>query len=84
MREDVDPETRSCLRCRKSYGDLDFYRKKYRKPTYIGLKDHSRSCWNTWLFANYRLIRFFFVTCWFYYFPVLIMTIGYLYLFFRY
>jgi len=44
----------------------------------VGLKDHKRT-WKNWLlFRLYRLIRFIFVTVWFYYLPVVVMALGYL------
>merc|ERR1719162_2795681 len=51
---------------------------KYDKPTRIGLRDHKRSWKNYILFRLYRLIRFIFVTVWFYYLPVIVMALGYL------
>ena len=52
--------------------------KSYTKPKYVGLKDHERTWKMSLLFRLYRLIRFVFVTIWFYYLPVVVMALGYL------
>jgi len=53
-------------------------KKEYTKPEQIGLRDHKRSCGNWTLFKMYHIIRFVFVTLWFYYLPVIVMALGYL------
>lgn len=50
----------------------------YRRPLYVGLRDHTRSKTNWCLFKLYHLVRFTFVTVWFYYLAVIVMALGYL------
>ena len=50
----------------------------YTKPSKIGISNKDRDWKNYLLFRTYRLIRFIFVTVWFYYLPVIVMALGYL------
>lgn len=49
------------------------------RQKFVGIRAEERSwCMNRFLFAIYSILRFFFVTIWFYYLPVIMMAFGYL------